>query len=107
MEPLELPWLITLPEEAKCVPEELSAGCKYKGRVCEPQDACVEGGEVFCVEGGEVFCELELKWIPSFDALPSHKITLTLGNSRMYKKSLNDGPVFMVLYVHVCDLGCC
>ena len=33
---------------------------------------------------------------PAQDTLHNHKITLTLDNSRMTKKNLSDGPIFMV-----------
>lgn len=41
-------------------------------------------------------CAVELpRNLPS-DTLPRHKITVTLGNSRISKRSLCDGPVFIV-----------
>lgn len=48
-------------------------------------------------EGMEVCSSQQLVWNSPPDTLPNHKITLTMGNSRISEMSLGNGPVFMVL----------
>lgn len=44
-----------------------------------------------------MYSGLELMWVLSLDMLPSHMITTSLGNNRIFKMSLSGVPVFMVL----------
>lgn len=68
------------------------------GTVCclQAQRLSLESLRAADTEGIELYSNLELSQNLSPDVLPSYKITLILGNTRIAEMSLSDDPVFMV-----------